>query len=152
MHDIKPITPVMPVPNAQATHIPPQTPVQKNDNTFLFLTIGILLMAFLGTFAGWGIYTFSSKTPVTASEKKSADATPIAQTETPTDAPDAEGTLEVETSYGQGVTHKIGDVYLLSSLLDLDAFVGKDVKIWGSKITTEDTDKTVIDIGRIKEL
>lgn len=67
----------------------------------------------------------------------------------------AEGTLEVGGIDGEGTHHLIrpgGDdktVYLTSSVVDLDQFVGKEVKVWGETHTAQKAG-WFMDVGRVE--
>jgi len=69
----------------------------------------------------------------------------------------AQGTLEVGGINGEG-THKLirpgGDsqtVYLTSSLLDLNQYVGKNVKVWGETFAAKKAG-WLMDVGKVETL
>ncbi len=69
----------------------------------------------------------------------------------------AEGTLEVGGMGGEGTHHLVrGDdesqyVYLNSTVINLDAYVGKEVQVWGATLAAQKA-PWLMDVGRIKEI
>lgn len=69
----------------------------------------------------------------------------------------AEGNLEKGGIDGEGTHHLVRDggpsqyVYLTSSVVDLDQFVGKKVEVWGETIGAEKAG-WLMDVGRLKVL
>jgi hypothetical protein len=79
----------------------------------------------------------------------------VGSTDTTTFKDTAEGTIEKGGSNGVG-THKLirtgGDsqtVYLISSVVDLDQYVGKKVKIWGQTQATQQV-AWLMDVGKVE--
>lgn len=69
----------------------------------------------------------------------------------------AEGVLEEGGIDGEGTHHLVRDggpsqnVYLTSSVVDLDQFVGKKIEVWGETIGAEKAG-WLMDVGRVKVL
>lgn len=69
----------------------------------------------------------------------------------------AEGTLEDGGIDGEGTHHLTRDggpsqtAYLMSSVVDLDQFVGKKVQVWGETLGAKKAG-WLMDVGRVKEL
>lgn len=67
----------------------------------------------------------------------------------------AEGVLEVGGIEGEGTHHLVRDggpskfVYLTSTVIDLDSFAGKKVKVWGETISARKAG-WLMDVGKIK--
>ena len=67
----------------------------------------------------------------------------------------AEGTLEEGGIAGEGTHHLVRDggpsqnVYLTSTVIDLESFVGKKVQVWGETISARKAG-WLMDIGKIK--
>ena len=97
----------------------------------------------------------SSNTGPTPGMVKSA--TEVGSTDTKTFRDKAVGTLEKGGLSGEGTHHLVLDsnpknsAYLISSVVDLDEFVGKHIEVWGE---THKSSKVpwLMDVGRIKIL
>lgn len=69
----------------------------------------------------------------------------------------AEGTLEAGGINGEGTHHLVREggesqyVYLTSTVIDLESFVGKKVQVWGETIGAQKAG-WLMDVGRIKVL
>lgn len=148
---------------------PPNSPVLKEISENTSLVKNTLLPAFvilLVVLAGIGTGWFASRGGVEI-EKKGTTAAPGAQIEeggkvvglndTRTFRDKAEGVLENGGIDGEGTHHLVREggpsqnVYLTSSVVDLDQFVGKKVEVWG------ETNKGIkagwlMDVGKIKVL
>lgn len=81
--------------------------------------------------------------------------TEVGSTDTATFRDTATGTLEAGGSNGEG-THKLvrgggpsQTVYLISSIVDLNEFIGKKVEIWGETIRAQRVG-WLMDVGRVK--
>lgn len=81
----------------------------------------------------------------------------VGSTDTKTFRDSAEGTLEEGGINGEG-THKLirdggpsQTVYLISSVVDLNEFVGKKVQVWGETIDAQKAG-WLMDVGRVKIL
>ena len=162
MQQIQPVQKLRhPAGNSASMHthqdLPP-SPV--NDKTMIYISLAAVMMATLGSLTGWGIYRTTSadsgdnqKNAAVLGEGKNenVDESMFA------DAPDAEGTLIKGGVDGEG-THKLErgvgadkDIYLLSTVLDLESFEGKKVQIWGNTISAKDA-PWLMDVGRVKVL
>jgi len=79
----------------------------------------------------------------------------VGSTDTKTFRDTAKGTLEIGGSNGEG-THKLirtggasQTVYLVSSVIDLDQYAGKQVEIWGETLKAKKVG-WLMDVGRLK--
>lgn len=93
----------------------------------------------------------------TAGKKSVQTATEIGSTDTKTFSDTATGVLEKGGSNGEG-THKLirdggpsQTVYLISSIVDLDEYVGKKMQIFGQTINAQKVG-WLMDVGRLKLL
>jgi len=142
------------------THQPvvKKLPEESNKPLYISLTVVIVL---LGLLTGWLIAQITTgnaravatETPntekVTTSEniQNESDQFPLI----------GEGTLEDGGNEGDG-THKLirtgdGNVYLLSTVLSLDSFVGKKVQVWGKTLTaTNESTGWLVDVTKVKLL
>lgn len=153
------IQPVATVPTHLNTHHSAPQVAPKKDLTMIYISLAAVFMAALGSLTGWGIYRTTNS--LSSSEKNKAvlsEGTSEQVDESMfADAPDAEGTLVKGGVDGEG-THKLErgqgpdkDIYLLSTVLDLDSFEGKKVQIWGNTISAKDA-PWLMDVGRVKVL
>ncbi|HJZ05671.1 hypothetical protein A2634_05200 [Candidatus Amesbacteria bacterium RIFCSPHIGHO2_01_FULL_48_32] len=84
-------------------------------------------------------------------------ATEIGSTDTQTFRDTATGTLETGGSNGEGTHHLTRDggpsqtVYLISSIVDLEQYLGKKVQVWGETIRAQRVG-WLMDVGRLKIL
>jgi len=81
----------------------------------------------------------------------------IGSTDTATFRDTAQGTLEAGGSNNEG-THKLlrdggpsKTVYLVSSIIDLDDYVGKKIEVWGETLRAQKVG-WLMDVGRLKIL
>lgn len=125
------------------------------------LVVLVVLVGGVGT--GW----FLSKEPEVGGLQnvKGVATAPGAQSsngvvgldDTKTFSDTAEGTLESGGIDGEGTHHLTRDggpsqtVYLTSSVLDLEQFVGKKVQVWGQTFSAQKAG-WLMDVGKIKEL
>lgn len=117
--------------------------------------IGALIIILSGILSGYFL-SQSNKTGVNIPGATQSGKT--VGSEDKTAFPDsAEGTMEEGGINGEG-THKLirpgGDsqtVYLTSSVIDLDQFAGKKVKVWGQTLTAEKAG-WFMDVGRVELL
>ena len=84
-------------------------------------------------------------------------ATEVGSTDTKTFRDTAQGVLEAGGLNGEG-THKLireggpsKTAYLISSVVDLDQFVGKKVQVWGETVKGQKAG-WLMDVGRLKIL
>lgn len=127
-------------------------------NLFIFIIVAMVL----GSVAGY--FLSSKKTTVgnalTASTVDSSNITKgaiVGSSDTATFKDTASGTLANGGINGEGQFHLVrpgGDsqnVYLVSSIVDLSKFVGKNVKVWGQTQTAQYAG-WLMDVGRVEAL
>jgi hypothetical protein len=95
----------------------------------------------------------STKTTTSATQSTSKA---VGSTDTQTFKDSAQGTLEKGGSDGEG-THKLirdggpsQTVYLISSVVDLDLYAGKKVKVWGQTQAAKSV-AWLMDVGKIEQ-
>ncbi len=123
------------------------------------LMVGAVLVVVAGVITGWflsggmkGKKQESSKVPVSVQVEKEVG---IKDESAFRDS--AEGVLKPGGINGEGTHHlereggPSQNVYLTSSVIDLNAFEGKRVKVWGETISTAKAG-WFMDVGRIKVL
>jgi hypothetical protein len=142
-----------------------ETPVLVHANTPMNVTpknniLPMILALILVIGAGIGTgYLLSRQKPASTTDTKSASMvkseTEAGTMDTKTFKDYATGTLEAGGINGEG-THKLvrpggvsQTVYLISSLVDLEPFVGKKVEVYGQTIRAK-TAGWLMDVGRIK--
>ena len=130
-----------------------------NKNTVILAIVGILvILAGVGT--GWLIAgrPSGSKGPSSAGApgaKTGAKEAGIADEATFRDS--AEGIMEEGGVDGEGTHHLTRpggpsqNVYLTSTVIDLQAFVGKKIKVWGETISARKAG-WLMDVGKVKVL
>lgn len=123
----------------------------------------ILLVVLAGVGTGWylsqtgGGGILPGKVAVAPGAKVESGGKEVGLEDTATFRDKAEGVLENGGIEGEGTHHLVRDggpsqnVYLTSSVIDLDQFVGKKVEVWGE---TNKGDKAgwLMDVGKIKIL
>ena len=124
------------------------------------LIVFAVVVVIAGIFSGYGLtYIARRNTSMATSspDKTSSKKTVIGSADTKTFRDQAEGRLEVGGIDGEG-THKLirsgGDsqtVYLTSSILDLNEFVGKKVRVWGETHAGKKAG-WLMDVGRVETL
>ncbi|KKU47543.1 MAG: hypothetical protein UX67_C0034G0008 [Candidatus Woesebacteria bacterium GW2011_GWF2_46_8] len=128
----------------------PQTPVLKKFPKFDFksnlpLIVGAVLVVLAGVGTGWLLS--GSRGGATSTVKKLADEATFKDT--------AEGVLEEGGVDGEGTHHLVRsgeasqNVYLTSTVIDLQSFVGKKVQVWGQTISAREAG-WLMDVGKIK--
>ncbi len=141
------------------TEIPTRQP--RNWTGLALIISLILIPALFGSFSGW--YFWNQKLEVNQQVVSSSPLlkqVPIAQEDMKTFRDSAEGVLEVNDNlaqYTQG-THKLvrsggpsQTVYLVSSVVDLNQYVGKKVKVWGETFESREVG-WLMDVGRVEEI
>ena len=116
----------------------------------------IVLILLLGIGAGYLLFRISPpQVAGTSTGTMIKTATEVGSTDTKTFRDTAEGTLEEGGINGEG-THKLvrpggvsQTVYLISSVIDLNEFVGKKVQVWGETIDAQRAG-WLMDVGRVK--
>lgn len=123
------------------------------------ILISAAVIVLVGSVAGYFLAT-SSKTSLTSTTGSSitTDATGakvIGTTDTKTFSDNATGTLQAGGLSGEGTHHlerpggASQTVYLVSSIVDLDEFVGKNVEVGGQTIDAQHVG-WLMDVGRVK--
>lgn len=145
---------MQPQPQEQVPGVLKKLPV-KNKETIIISMIAVLVVA-LGIFTGWNLSggsTNSSSDLVVPGSKQTAQEAGI---DDESAFPDSiEGKLESGGIAGEGTHHLVregGDsqnVYLTSTVIDLESFVGKDVTVWG-QTTSAQKAGWLMDVGKIK--
>ena len=124
------------------------------------IVLAIFLMVILGVISGYGLSLVnrqrtSSGGVTTASGEKIAQGQVVGSKDESTFKDSAEGILEKGGVNGEGSHHLVrpgGDsqtVYLTSSILDLDTFVNRKVKVWGETFAAQKAG-WLMDVGRLK--
>lgn len=161
--------PINPSPS-QPTQVPadqsvtqPKVPAGKlakkiSKKTLIYI-VGSLLVILLGVGTGWalsGTKGGGTKAPSSASApgaESGAKEAGIADEATFRDS--ADGVLEKGGIDGEGTHHLVREggpskyVYLTSTVIDLQAFVGKTVTVWGETISAQSAG-WLMDVGKIK--
>ena len=122
--------------------------------------IVIVVIVVIGIGAGFFLTKLHSKSlnPETVSSKGMVkSATEVGTKDTKTFSDNATGTIEVGGLNGEGTHHLIRDggpsktAYLISSIVDLDQFVGKKVEVFGQTLKAQKA-AWLMDVGRVKLL
>ena len=132
---------------------------KKNLKTTVFYGLTALMIVLAGVATGWVLSGASKK----GSDAVSGQVAPgvrqgpkeagIADESTFRDT--AEGILEAGGIDGEGTHHLIREggpskyVYLTSTVIDLESFVGKTVQVWGETISAQKAG-WLMDVGKIK--
>jgi len=130
---------------------------KKNMKGTLVMGIAAFLVVALGVGTG---YALSGKTSLGNKEKEAAPGATASATEAgladeATFRDSAEGKLVEGGIEGEGTHHLDRDlgpdkyVYLTSSVIDLEAFKGKKVQVWGETISARQAG-WLMDVGKIK--
>ena len=152
---------ISPISKAPETIKPIVKPVLKNDfKKKLLLIGGITILVLAGTVTGW---LLSGNKAKLGSPLGGLNAAPGAKSGTQeagladesTFKDSAEGLLEEGGVNGEG-THRLvreggisQTVYLTSTVIDLQSFVGKKVTVWGQTITAKKAG-WLMDVGKIR--
>jgi hypothetical protein len=125
----------------------------KKTKKAVAIVYGLLILLGVGT--GY-LLTVRGAGPVAAPGAIQTD-TVVGSTDTATFKDWAEGTLEKDGDSGEG-THKLireggpsQTAYLVSSVVDLDQFVGKKVKVWGQTMAAQKV-SWLMDVGKVELL
>lgn len=109
----------------------------------LFVFVAVLVVVLFGVLSGW---LLSGKSKSSSSTVQPGSGATVSQTEAglkEEKGDTAEGTLEEGGIEGEGTHHLVRDggpskyVYLNSSVIDLQGFVGKKVQVWGETISAK---------------
>ncbi|MEA3355040.1 MAG: hypothetical protein U9Q63_00965 [Patescibacteria group bacterium] len=120
-----------------------------------------LVLIFLGIGTGYGLYSFNKPKAV---EKLSTEVTGVLKAGDTFGVVDenafrdeAIGEVAAEGIDGEGSHHLIREggkskyVYMTSSVIDLDQFIGKNVKVWGETFEAQKAG-WLMDVGRLEVL
>jgi len=143
-------TPQMPVPVASVVKKFPKFNLKGSG----ILIAGVVLVILAGVGTGWLLSgTRSTSTQTVPGAETGPKEAGLADEETFRDT--AEGTLEEGGIAGEGTHHLVRDggpsqnVYLTSTVIDLQSFVGKKVQVWGETIGARKAG-WLMDVGKIK--
>jgi hypothetical protein len=131
-----------PIQTPKSPIIRSATPIKKQ----YFLYLGVLVIVLLGVGTGWllsgkskgGVSAVPSGISTGQSEAGILDESTFSE-----DIKTAEGVLEEEGLNGEGTHHleRTGgssqNIYLASTTIDLESFVGKKVMVWGETQSTK---------------
>lgn len=126
----------------------------------IFLVVIAIVVVVAGVSSGWflagspssGTTSSPSKTKIPGSTVTSGEEG-ISDDKTFRD--DATGKLESGGISGEGTHHLVRDggpsqnVYLTSTVIDLEGFVGKEVQVWGETISAKKAG-WLMDVGKVK--
>ena len=136
--------------------VPPRKEEYSSMNTIIIGVYVILLILGVGT----GYLLSGGKSGTSTSGQAGGmvnTKTVVGSTDATTFKDSAEGTIEKRGFDGEG-THKLireggpsQTAYLLSSVVDLDSYAGKKVRVWGQTIAAKKA-QWLMDIGKIEML
>jgi hypothetical protein len=125
----------------------------KKTKMAVWTVYALLILLGLGT----GYVLAAKGTGPTAAPGSIETDTIVGSTDTETFKDWAEGTLEKDGEVGEG-THKLireggpsQTAYLISSVVDLDKFIGKKVKVWGQTVAAQKV-SWLMDVGKVELL
>lgn len=130
-------------------------PISIEQKKMKMIVYGVYaLLVLLGVGTG---YLLSQKIPVSGKPGFIKTAKVVGTTDTKTFRDSAEGTIEKDGIDGEG-THRLireGGVsqtaFLTSSIIDLDQYVGKKIKVYGETFAAEKA-SWLMDVGKIELL
>lgn len=117
------------------------------------LIVGAILVVIVGVGTGWLLSGSSRSTVKVPGAEAGPKEAGLADEATFKDT--AEGVLEEGGVDGEGTHHLVRqggasqNVYLTSTVIDLQSFLGKKVQVWGQTITAREAG-WLMDIGKIK--
>lgn len=123
------------------------------------MILGAVVIIAVGIVSGYILSTSLSRgtTSISSPQGGSVSGKTVGSSDTKTFPDSAEGDLQDGGINGEG-THKLirpgGEnqtVYLTSSVLDLNQFVGKKVKVWGQTFSAQKAG-WLMDVGRVEAL
>ncbi|MDP3998475.1 MAG: hypothetical protein Q8P89_02570 [bacterium] len=133
----------------------------KNFGKTLGLTLGAVIIIALGVFTGNRLTSIGQNNQLTGSGDKPKiikSGKVVGSTDTKTFRDSAEGVLEKGGIDGEGSHHLVRDkdrpdqnAYLTSSIIDMDQYVGKKVKVWGETFSAQKAG-WLMDVGKIELL
>lgn len=154
--------------------INPQPKIEKKSKIKkgkkVFTVFLVILILILGTASGYGLTVFTNGQKTTAGSLKQEKGlkrevesheitigTKVGVADESTFKDQGEGKLEKGGIDGEG-SHKLirpgGDsqtIYLTSSVIDLDQFVGRNVKVWGETFSSQKAG-WLMDVGKLEVL
>lgn len=143
------------IPDLNSPNEPP-APVAPPLPLILF---GALALIAAGAIAGFLLTRKSPGSPGAMGAQTTPamlnTATEVGSTDTKTFRDQATGTLESGGLNGEGTHRLVRDggpsqtVYLISSVVDLETFIGKKVQVWGETIRGQKA-AWLMDVGRVK--
>jgi hypothetical protein len=148
-----------------STNSAPQTPIKIaaplvkkiskfNLKSTAVLVGAVVLVILLGVGTGW-LLSGKGKTIKTVTSDSGKEVVEAGVSDTSTFKDTAEGTLEEGGISGEGTHHLVregGDsqnVYLTSTVIDLQSFVGKKVKVWGQTLSGKKAG-WLMDVGKVQ--
>lgn len=130
--------------------------ITKNKNIILVILSIVIVLAGIG--AGWLITGKSSGSAITSGGiVTGGDVKEAGSADESTFKDSAEGVLKSGGIGGEGTHHLERDggstqfVYLTSTVIDLDSFLDKKVKVWGQTMSAKKAG-WLMDIGKLKVL
>jgi hypothetical protein len=150
MSDVKPL-------NLSSETPPAPAATGKKLPTKLIALFAVIVAA--GVLSGYGLFSVKGggvkqlKSSSEAGQAKVGDTFGVEDSQAFTDS--AEGEISSGGIDGEGSHHLVREggesqyVYLTSSIIDLDQFVGKNVKVWGQTFTAQKAG-WLMDVGRLE--
>lgn len=133
-------------------------PSSNSKKNTIFLILGAFLVVLLGIVTGWfmsGMNKGSTSSSEVATVTENGEVVEAGNASEEDDT--AEGVLNEGGIEGEG-THYLDRnagpdkmVYLTSTVVDLQSFVGKKVQVWGQTIASDNA-PWLMDVGKIKAL
>ena len=140
----------------QKTHILKSFPKKLPARGTVILAIGAILVVLVGVGTGWLLSKKGEKTSSgVAQTGGSKDLTEAGVMDEKAFPDSAEGVLKEGGIDGEGTHHldrglgPTKDVYLTSTVVDLQGFVDKKVKVWGETVSGTHAG-WLMDVGKIK--
>jgi hypothetical protein len=139
-------------------HVMKNFPGSKKSKETILMVVGSLLVVLVGVFVGWmlagrAVGSSSGTTATTQTDVKMAKDEAGIGSESDYDS-DAEGLLVEGGIEGEGTHHLERDggpskyVYLNSTVIDLQSYVGKKVKVWGNTVSGAHA-PWLLDVGKL---
>jgi hypothetical protein len=133
---------------------------KSKQTTYLVLLSVVVVIA--GVASGWLLSNnlqriSGGKSGKATTSKANGDLTEAGISDESAFPDSAEGELEKGGIDGEGTHHLVREggearyVYLTSTVIDLESFVGKKVKVWGESIAAEHAG-WLMDVGKIKRI
>ena len=157
----QPTSPTPPSPQPQAAQPPIVKPFsKKTPKTTALYGLVALVVVLVGVGTGWLLSGGPDGLSVLGNNSQTVPGAKISTTEAGVDdestfRDSAEGVLEEGGIEGEGTHHLVRDggdsqnVYLTSTVIDLESFKGKKVMVWGETISAKKAG-WLMDVGKIK--